>query len=163
MLMLFWDHQGSLVEHYMSKGTTVTSALYGNLIMNHLRTVVRAKHHGMLSTNVLLLHDTVRPHSAHVRAEMNRHIQFECLPHLMYLLTFTPYDYHIFGPLKADLGGTRLPDLMKKCRSQCTSGYKHSWRILFTRHLWSVLGYALNTTRAMLKNDTPVPNLSAPN
>jgi histone-lysine N-methyltransferase SETMAR len=36
MLTLFWDHRDPLVKHYMSKGTTVTSATYCDLLRNHL-------------------------------------------------------------------------------------------------------------------------------
>jgi hypothetical protein len=92
-------------------------------------------------------------------------IQFECLclPHLLCLPNFSPCDYHIFGPLKADLGGKRPSDLMKKCRRQCTSSYTHSQRILFASHQRNTPGHALWATRAMLQNDNAVSNLFAPN
>jgi hypothetical protein len=59
MLTLFWDHSGPLVEHYMSKGTAVTNTSYCSLFRNHLRAAIRSKHHGLLSTGVLLLMTTL--------------------------------------------------------------------------------------------------------
>jgi hypothetical protein len=79
MLTLFWDHQGPLVEYYMSKGTAVTSDSCCNILRNHLRPFIGSKHHGLLITDVLLLHDNTRPHNACVAAELIRNIHFECL------------------------------------------------------------------------------------
>jgi histone-lysine N-methyltransferase SETMAR len=102
MLTLFWYHQGSLVEHYMPKGTTVTSATYCDLLRTRLKPAIRSKHHRLLSTGVLLQHDYARPHTAHVAIE-DKH--FECLPHPPYTLDLAPSDYHIFGPLKEAISG----------------------------------------------------------
>jgi hypothetical protein len=61
-----------------------------------MRPAIRSKHHRLLSTGVLLLHDSARPHTAHVTAEMIRDIHFECL---RFLPDFALYDCLIFGPL----------------------------------------------------------------
>jgi hypothetical protein len=129
MLMLFWDHQGPLVEQYMSKGTTVTSALYCNL-RNHPIPAIRLRCCGLLCTGVLLPHDNASPRTSHVTGEMIRDILFEC-PSLPYSPEFTSCDYHILahstGPLME-----RLSDPMKKCKRQCISGYTCSQRIFFS-------------------------------
>jgi histone-lysine N-methyltransferase SETMAR len=52
MLKLFWDHRGPLVEYYMSKGTTVTSATYCDLLRNHLKPAIRSKRRGLLNTGL---------------------------------------------------------------------------------------------------------------
>jgi hypothetical protein len=41
MLTLFEDHQSPLVDHFTSKGTTVTRACYCNALINHLRPAIR--------------------------------------------------------------------------------------------------------------------------
>jgi hypothetical protein len=64
MLTMFWDNRGPLVEHYISKGTTVTSATYCDLLRNHLKPAIRSKRRGLLSTGVLLEHDNARHHTA---------------------------------------------------------------------------------------------------
>jgi hypothetical protein len=63
--VLFWDHQGPIIEHYMSKGTAVTSTSYCNMLRNHVRPAIRSKHHGPLDTGVSLLHDNARPRTTH--------------------------------------------------------------------------------------------------
>ena len=65
MLTIFWDERGVILEHYMPRGNTVTSAMYADLLKNHQRPAIKPKRHGLLSTGVLLQHDNVRPHTAH--------------------------------------------------------------------------------------------------
>jgi histone-lysine N-methyltransferase SETMAR len=96
MLTLFWDHRGPLVEHYMSKETTVTSATYCDLIRNHFKPAIRSKLRGLLCTGVSLQHYNARPHTAATIEDM----RFECLPHPSYSPDLAPSNYHIFGPLK---------------------------------------------------------------
>jgi histone-lysine N-methyltransferase SETMAR len=105
MLTLFWDHQGPLVEHYMSNGTTATSATYCDLLRNHLKPAIRSQLCGLLSTGVLLQHDNARPHTACVRAATIEDTRFECLPHPLNSPDLAPSDYHIFGPLKEVISG----------------------------------------------------------
>ena len=62
---LFWDEKGIILEHYTPRGTTVTSASYSDLLKNHLRPAIKSKWRGLLSSGVLLQHDSARPHTAH--------------------------------------------------------------------------------------------------
>jgi len=64
MLTVFWDERGVILEHYMLRGNTVTSATYADR-KTHLRPAVKSKRRGHLSTSVLLQHDNARPHTAH--------------------------------------------------------------------------------------------------
>jgi hypothetical protein len=64
MLTRFWDERGVVLEHYMLRGNTVTSAMYADLLKNHLRPVIKCKQRGHLSTGVLLQHDNAQPHTA---------------------------------------------------------------------------------------------------
>ena len=106
MLTLFWDSRGPLVEHYMAKGTTVTSASHCDLLKNHLKPAIRSKRHGLLITCVLLQHDNAQPHTACATAATIEDMHFACLPHPPYSQDLAPSDYHIFWPLKEVLGAT---------------------------------------------------------
>jgi len=63
MLTLFLDEREVILEHYMSRGNTVTSATYADL-KNDLRIALSSKQRGHLSTSVLLNHDNAQPHTA---------------------------------------------------------------------------------------------------
>jgi hypothetical protein len=43
MLTLFWDEHRIILEHYMARGNTVTSATYADLLKNHLRSAIKSK------------------------------------------------------------------------------------------------------------------------
>jgi len=43
MLTLFWDERGIILEHYMPRGNTVTSATYADLLKNHLHPAIKSK------------------------------------------------------------------------------------------------------------------------
>jgi hypothetical protein len=43
MLTLFWDERGVILEHYMARGNTVTSATYAALLKNHLHPAIKSK------------------------------------------------------------------------------------------------------------------------
>jgi len=65
MLTVFWDEQGVILEHYMPRGSPVTSAMYADALKNHLRPTIKSKRRGRLSTGVLLQHDNAWLHTAH--------------------------------------------------------------------------------------------------
>jgi len=47
-LTVVWDERGVILEHYMARGNTVTSATYSDLLKNHLRPAVKSKRRGFL-------------------------------------------------------------------------------------------------------------------
>ena len=61
---VFWDSQGVIVEHYLERGATVNSVRYSEMLSTELKTAIRTKRRGLLSSGVLLLHDNARPHTA---------------------------------------------------------------------------------------------------
>ena len=119
--MLFWDNRGPLVEHYMSRGTTVTSASYCDLIKNHFKPAIRSKHHEQLTTGVLLQHDNAQPYTACTAAATIENMHFECLTHPPYSPDLARLDYHIFGSLKEALGGTsfRSAEKVQEATHEC--------------------------------------------
>ena len=65
ILTLFWDSKRAILEHYTSKGATITSASYCDLLENQLKPAIRTERRGLPNTSVLMLHDNARPHTAH--------------------------------------------------------------------------------------------------
>jgi len=43
MLILCWDERGVILEHYMARRNTVTSATYADLLKNHLCPAIKSK------------------------------------------------------------------------------------------------------------------------
>jgi len=105
MLTVFWDERGVILEHYMHRGNTVTSATYADLLKNHLHPAVKSKRHGHLSTGVPLHLDNARPHTARSTVATIQDLSFECHPHPPYSPDLAPSDFHVFGPLKEMMGG----------------------------------------------------------
>ena len=93
------------MAHYMPSWNTVTSAMYADLLKNHLHPAIKFKRHGLLSTCVLLQHDNAQPHTAHSTVATIKDLSFECLPHPLYSPDLTPSDFHMFGPVKEATGG----------------------------------------------------------
>ena len=100
MLMVFWDSQGPILEHYMEKGVTVTSVNYCNMLRNELRPAISSKRRGIQEQGVLLLHDNARTHTAHLTINTIRQMNREVLEHPAYSPDLVPSDFHLFGPLR---------------------------------------------------------------
>jgi histone-lysine N-methyltransferase SETMAR len=98
------DERGVILEKYMPRGNTVTSAMYADLLKNHLRPTIKSKRRGLLSTGVLLQHDNARSHTARSTVAAIQDRSFECLPHPSYSPDLAPSDFHIFGSLKEAMG-----------------------------------------------------------
>jgi len=103
MLTLRWDEQGVILEHYIPRGNTVTSAMYADL-KNHLRPAIKSKHRVLLSTGVLLQYDNAWPHTARSTVATIQDLSSECLPQPLYLSDLASSDFHIFRPLKEAMG-----------------------------------------------------------
>jgi histone-lysine N-methyltransferase SETMAR len=88
----------------MPRGSTVNSTTYADL-KNRLHPAVRSKQCGLVSTGVLLQHDSAQPHTAHSTVATIQDLSFECLPHPPYSPDFASSDFHVFGLLKEAIGG----------------------------------------------------------
>jgi len=100
LLLLFWDCNGLILEHYHEQDTIVTAALYTEILKSNLKPALRNKHSGLLSRGVLLLHDNTLPHFMAATIEAIRQLKFELPPHPTHSPDLAPSDYHMFGPLK---------------------------------------------------------------
>ena len=108
MLTIFWDSQGSVLEHYQERGTIINSAWYSERFTDKLKPAIRSKRRRLLSKSVVLLHDNVRPHTAAHTAETLRKLKLEVKAHPPYNPVIVPSDYHLFGPLKGALKSGRF-------------------------------------------------------
>jgi len=48
MLTFFWDNSGTILEHYLPRGSTVTSATY-SILRKNLKPAIRQKRRGLLT------------------------------------------------------------------------------------------------------------------
>ena len=71
----------------------VTSVSYCDLLRNHLRPAIRLGKCRLLSTGVLLQHDTAWPHTVHV----TRHDQGHSSASLILWTCLTPLLFHLWG------------------------------------------------------------------
>ena len=109
MLTFFWVYNGPILERYMPRGSTMTSATYSNLLRENLKPAIHQKWCG-LTTGVCLLHNSARPHTATATVSTIEELWFECIPHPLYSPNLVPSDFHIFGPLKYVLSGLQFWD-----------------------------------------------------
>lgn len=72
--------RGIILEHFMPRRSTGTSAKYTDLIVNHRRHAIKSKRRGLLSKDVVLQQDNTRPHSAYATAATLKDLH--CLPHM---------------------------------------------------------------------------------
>jgi hypothetical protein len=91
----------------MPPGTTINSARYCGTL-SRLRKAIKSKRPGLLSEQVILLHDNARPHTSHATATHLNKFRWEVLQHPAYSPDLSPCDFHIFGPLKKELKGHRF-------------------------------------------------------
>jgi len=110
MLTLFWDHNGPILEHYMPRGSTVTSATYSNLVRENLKPAIRHKRLGLLTKEVCILQDNARPHTATATVSTIEDLRFECISHPPYSSDIAPSNFHVFGPLKVALSVKQFRD-----------------------------------------------------
>jgi len=64
MLTLFWDFNGSILEHYEDHGQTINTAWYCAMLEEDLKPTILSKHRGKLTNEVVLHHDNDQPHTA---------------------------------------------------------------------------------------------------
>ena len=105
MLTLFWDEQRVILEHYMPRGNTVTSAMYADLLKNHLCPAIKSKRCGLLEYRCFV---ATRQCSA-------PYCPFNCCnnPRSVLWVSSTstvlpdlaPSNFHVFEPLKEAMGG----------------------------------------------------------
>ena len=73
-----------------------------------LRRAIKSKRPGMLSDEIILLHDNARLHAVNVGRYKLQIFGWETLQQPPYSPDLSPFDFHIFGDLKKDIRGRRF-------------------------------------------------------
>jgi hypothetical protein len=80
MASVFWDRKGILLTEFMAPGTTIKSEVYYEML-NKLQRSIQNKQRGMLTKGVVLLHDSVRPHTAARKNALIKLFNWEIFDH----------------------------------------------------------------------------------
>lgn len=107
MASVFWDSEGVLLVDIMEPGTTINSTAYVATLKKLQGRLRRVRPHRQ-NEDVLLLHDNARPHVSRQTTGDIRKLGWTVLQHPPYSPDLAPSDYHLFGPLKDELRGTRF-------------------------------------------------------
>ncbi|GBL79695.1 hypothetical protein AVEN_18227-1 [Araneus ventricosus] len=63
MVSVVWDRHDVLLVDFIERGTTINAVVYGQTLRK-LRRAIQNKRRGMLTEEILLLHDNARPRTA---------------------------------------------------------------------------------------------------
>ena len=107
MLTVFWDMNGPITIHFLEKGATVNSASYCQLL-RQVEQDVKNKRKDRQSFGVIFHQDNASPHTAARTVETINQFGWEQLPHPPCSPDLSPSDFHLFGPLKKFLRGTKF-------------------------------------------------------
>jgi hypothetical protein len=122
------NEEGPLLETYLRRGTTVTSATYCDMLQGGLKSAIRSERRRRLSEGVLLLHGNARPHTAARTLETLRKLKWEVMEHPVHSSDLGPSNFHLFGPLTEALGGRRFRG-DEDVRARCVSGYVRNQKL----------------------------------
>jgi len=99
MATVFWDRKGILLIDFLKRELTINANAYCETVRK-LRRAIQNKRRGMLSSETVLLHDNVRPHTAARTAQLLQQFRWEVFDHPPYSPDLAPSDYHLFVHLK---------------------------------------------------------------
>lgn len=122
MATIFWEMQDTLLMEFLPPKTTINSDIYCQTLE-----AIRQELRG-------IMHDNARPHSS------DQKHNWEVIVHLPHSPDLAPFDFHLFGPLKADLLDKRFENDDKLLL------------ITFTKGVYRSLCLALTLTAIMLKH-----------
>lgn len=91
---------------FIPKESTINSYSYC-LTLKRLRIVIKNERRGMLTSGGVLLHDNVIPHSTKQKQDLLKSFKWDIINHPSYSADLSPYDYHLFGPMKQHLEGEK--------------------------------------------------------
>lgn len=100
-VQLYYHCRGSVLKHYMSRGTTVNRKACGDLLENHLKSSGKSKRPDLCCYSVQF-------HATTPKKKKNANLRLESLPHPIYSSDRAQCDYHVFETLKEALGGKKF-------------------------------------------------------
>ena len=131
----------------MPRGNTVNSAMYADLLKNHLHPAIKSKRCGLLSTGVLLQRDNARPNTARSTVATIPDLQVSTTSAVLAPpVTFMSLD-RSKRRWEASLSGPT-----QRCSRRCMSGWLSAKRLFFLevsmhfRSAGTLVWYAMETT-----------------
>jgi histone-lysine N-methyltransferase SETMAR len=109
MITVFWDFDGVILVDVMARGETISSDAYIK-ILKKLKERYRRVRPNRNPGDMLIQHDNARPHTSLCTQEAMAKFGWTVLPHPPCSPDRAPSDFHLFGPLKDALRGTRFED-----------------------------------------------------
>jgi histone-lysine N-methyltransferase SETMAR len=104
---VFWDRKGVLMVEFMQQGTTTTLELYCETLKK-MRGGLPNKRRAMLTSSIVIFHDTARPHTAARTRALLEHFNWVLSDHPPYSLDLALSDYQLFTYLKNWLRSQRF-------------------------------------------------------
>jgi histone-lysine N-methyltransferase SETMAR len=119
MITTFWDTDGVILVDVMARGETINSYAYIKTLQN-LKQRYRRVRPNRNPGDTLIQHDNARPHTSLRAQEAIAKFGLNVLPHPPYSPELAPSVFHLFGPLKDALRGTRFEDYQSVIRAMRT-------------------------------------------
>ena len=79
-LDFFWDQDGILLIDYLPNGQTINGEYYSSLLVQ-LKDILKGKHRGKVTKDVLFLHDNAPAHRALATQKKLGYLGFQCIDH----------------------------------------------------------------------------------
>ena len=92
---LLWDTKGVIMLNFLPKRSIITGVYYANLL-DQLRTAIREKRRGKLSTGVLLQQHNARVHICKVAMDAVERNRYELITHPAYSPDLARSDFFLF-------------------------------------------------------------------
>lgn len=105
MLSIWWDSQGVIYRELLPYGTTINAKLYSSQL-HRMAAQMKLLRPG--ATNILLIQDNARPHTAKYTQTTLKKLNIETLPHPPYSPDISPSDYYLFRSMQHDLAGKKF-------------------------------------------------------
>jgi hypothetical protein len=109
MITIFRNIVGVILVDVMARGETINSAAYIKTLQK-LKQLSRRVRPNRNPGNMLIQHDNARPHTSLRTQEAIAKFGWAVLPHSPQSPDLSPSYFHLFGPLKDALRGTRFED-----------------------------------------------------
>jgi len=113
-----WDRKSVLLVDFLPQSSTINAGVYCDTLKK-LRHAIQNKRRGMLSWDVVMIHDNARPHTAATMQNLIMTFGWEQFDHHSYSPDLAPSDFHLFLQLKSFLAGWRFHDEVKEAITTC--------------------------------------------
>ena len=109
MITIFWDIDGVILVDVMATCETINSEAYIKTLQK-LKQRYRRVRPNRNPGNMLIQHDNARPHTSLRTQEAIAKFGWTVLPHPPHSPGLALSDFHLFGPLKDTLRGSKFED-----------------------------------------------------